>query len=363
MEKTAVRRLRCPICVSELEVRAFPGGEDGAIIRTGAVLCERCRVYYPLESDTPVLLRFRTSFHEDFVQRHTTSLAALEGYSLPDEEPRPGEMAVQETFTDEWDRLREDELSFMYTQDELVELNRRVWLPWLEEVEPERRPNTVLDVGCGAGNETVALRKLIEPAEIFGIDLNFAVMRRRQEYRDQPGMNFVVASLFDLPFEREAFELVYSQGVIHHTYSTVDAFRSIAKVVAPGGHLFVWVYGLEDHLAPGGASRFSKQANKAAEAVLRPLLTRAPGPLRDRMFDALTAVWHPRMRRNEAHGESWDHANTNHALRDWLHLVTPGGTASTRWPSGTRSRASRSARSSRRTPTRSYSAVRCGASA
>ena len=43
-------------------------------------------------------------------------------------EARTGEEAVQETFTDEWDLTRENELSFSYTQEQLEELNRNCWL-------------------------------------------------------------------------------------------------------------------------------------------------------------------------------------------------------------------------------------------
>jgi len=294
------------------------GGGREPTVATGVLLCERCRAYYPIEHETPVLLKFRTGYHDGFEDRYRSGLQELPGYRPPAGDPRPGEMAVQETFTDEWDLLREDELSFMYTHSELIELNSRVWLPWLAELEPDERPRRVLDVGCGAGNETNALNEIVGPDEIFGVDLNFSVMRRRAEYRGRPGMSFAVASLFDLPFEPGSFDLVYSQGVIHHTYSTEHAFRSIARFVAPGGSLFVWVYGLDDHLSPGGASKLSKRANRTAEGALRPLLSRAPRPVRDRMFELLTAAWHPRMRRNERHGERWTRANTNHALRDWL---------------------------------------------
>ena len=58
--------------------------------------------------------------------------------------------------------MHEDELSFMYTRDELVELNRRVWLPWLAELPEDERPQRVLDVGAGGGTETVALKDAVE---------------------------------------------------------------------------------------------------------------------------------------------------------------------------------------------------------
>jgi SAM-dependent methyltransferase len=44
----------------------------------------------------------------------------------------------------------------------------------------------------------------------------------------------------DLPPE---FDLVWSYGVLHHTGDTYGAFRNIARLVKPGGYLFMMLYG------------------------------------------------------------------------------------------------------------------------
>ena len=62
------------------------------------LLCARCRVWFPIESDTPVMLRFRTGLHDEFAERHRERLAGLAGYGPPKWAPRPGEQAIQETF-------------------------------------------------------------------------------------------------------------------------------------------------------------------------------------------------------------------------------------------------------------------------
>jgi SAM-dependent methyltransferase len=312
MQEGALERLRCPACLGELRLESFSEAGDGEGTEAGALLCDSCLLLYPIEAGTPVMLRFRTPFHDGFLREHADRVAAFQ-HSLPDEPPRPGEEHVQETFTDQWRLVDEDELSFAYTADELVELNRRVWLRWVDELPEDERPGSVLNVGCGVGMETVALQRVTGAEQVFGIDLNLALLGRRAEFRGRPGLHFVVASLFDLPFAEESFELVYSQGVLHHTYSTQDAFDSIAKRVAPEGRQFVWLYGKEDHLSRGGS-----KTRHAAETVLRPLITRAPQQWRDRIFAGLTAASHAHYRATQRHGEAWDRANTEHALRDWL---------------------------------------------
>ena len=42
--------------------------------------------------------------------------------------PKPGEKSVQETFTDEWgNRVQGDELSFLYSLEDLKALNKKRW--------------------------------------------------------------------------------------------------------------------------------------------------------------------------------------------------------------------------------------------
>jgi SAM-dependent methyltransferase len=323
MELTAHERLRCPTCLGELELERFRDveHEGRTYVETGALLCAACRLLYPIEAETPVMLRFRTAFHDWFERSHGDRLRELGDYSMPNATARPGELAIQETFTDEWNLTTEDELSFVFTQDELVELNRKVWLRSITELPEAERPRTLLDVGCGVGMETMALREATGADQTFAIDLNFAVLSRREDFRRRPDVHFVIASLFDLPFERESFDLVYSEGVLHHTYSTEEAFAAIAPRVRPGGRLFVWVYGLDDHLIPNGHRR---KIDDLIEKVLRPLISRAPRRLRNLIFKALVGLSHLRRRRGvafgekEGHGEQWSKRNTEHTLRDWL---------------------------------------------
>jgi hypothetical protein len=151
-----------------------------------------------------------------------------------------------------------------------------------------------------------------------GVDLNFALLRRGRICRDIPRFHLVIASLFWLPFRRAAFDLVYSQGVLHHTFSTKAAFEAISPFVAAQGYIFIWVYSLDSHLVPKGFKGFIFRVMWYAEQILRPLLSRAPAVVRTAFFFVLTTVLNPMFLWSARNKKKWKWQNTQHLLRDWL---------------------------------------------
>ncbi len=171
--------------------------------------------------------------------------------------------------------------------------------------------------------ETIVLRNVTGADRVIGLDLNFALLSLRPGLRRQPGVDFVIASLFDLPFAPASFDLVFSMGVLHHTYSTVEAFRSISTRVKRDGYLFIWVYALEDHLTPPPGGWWGTR-HPLTERTFRPLISRSPRPVRNFTIKLLTLLAHLLRVGSKSsigrtqHSDRWTRANTEHAIRDWL---------------------------------------------
>jgi ubiquinone/menaquinone biosynthesis C-methylase UbiE len=103
---------------------------------------------------------------------------------------------------------------------------------------PELVGRLVLDVGVGAGRYAVVAADA--GARVVGVDMTEAAEVAAQNLE---GRGFVAqADRFSLPLRPASFDVVYSIGVLHHTPSTKAAVEEIARFVAPGGILAVWVY-------------------------------------------------------------------------------------------------------------------------
>jgi SAM-dependent methyltransferase len=94
---------------------------------------------------------------------------------------------------------------------------------------------TLLDVGCSVGYVLAAAKELGLAAT--GLDVSqFAVDACRQR-----GFDAVVGSLTALPFPDAAFDVVMLKAVLEHVPDPMAGLREAARVVRPGGVLFVVV--------------------------------------------------------------------------------------------------------------------------
>jgi SAM-dependent methyltransferase len=107
----------------------------------------------------------------------------------------------------------------------------------------------VLDAGCGGGRYTVAWR-LLGAKRAVGIDVSSIGVqdaRRRVAEAGISGVEFEEGSVLELPFKNDSFDIVFSNGVLHHTVDWKAGIRELVRVMRPGG--MGWLYLIEN---PGG---------------------------------------------------------------------------------------------------------------
>jgi SAM-dependent methyltransferase len=99
---------------------------------------------------------------------------------------------------------------------------------------------TVLDAGCGMGRHARLVAEHVK--QVVAVDFSSAIEQARRNTAEMSNVDCVQADLLSLPLADEAFDFVYSLGVLHHLVETETALKGLVKKLKPGGRLRVYLY-------------------------------------------------------------------------------------------------------------------------
>ena len=107
---------------------------------------------------------------------------------------------------------------------------------------PNRRFRYALDAGCGSGVSSIALTDRAD--SVTGIDISLDSLEVARTLARDAGaaVGFRQASLRDIPFAEETFDLVYCYGVLSFTSDPLQCLGEIVRVIEGGGVLVLAVY-------------------------------------------------------------------------------------------------------------------------
>ena len=165
----------------------------------------------------------------------------------------------------------------------------------------------VLEVGGGMGTDLAQFAR--HRAVVTDVDLSAGHLELARENLELRGLTgeFALQDAEVLPFENDSFDLVYSNGVIHHTPNTRNVVREIRRVLKPGGRAIVMVYaenslhywrnlvwaiGIKEHKldthSMGDIMSFAVE--RSDNAAARPLVKVYTKPRLRALFDGFTDI-------------------------------------------------------------------------
>jgi arsenite methyltransferase len=99
----------------------------------------------------------------------------------------------------------------------------------------------VLDVGCGAGTDTLIAAQMVgRNGSVTGIDMTPAMVAKAERAAAEMGFGHVTitaGSAEQLPFVDASFDVVISNGVIDLIPDKDAVFAEMARVLRPGGRI------------------------------------------------------------------------------------------------------------------------------
>jgi SAM-dependent methyltransferase/uncharacterized protein YbaR (Trm112 family) len=214
LERDAAEMLRCPAChAPELAVTA-----------PGRAACPRCDTAYPGDAESGICRLIDPAADEE---------------SKADIQRWWGDL-FRQAYADHagLDRAELDRLL-----DALEELfHHRRMLPVIEMPVGALAGLSVLEIGAGAGGHSAFFMR--RGASVTAIDITperVAGTARKLALLDGEGRCYQ-ADAENLPFRDNSFDIVYSNGVLHHSTDTVRAVAEAYRVLKPGGLLVIMLY-------------------------------------------------------------------------------------------------------------------------
>jgi arsenite methyltransferase len=102
----------------------------------------------------------------------------------------------------------------------------------------------ILDAGCGCGYSALLLfGELLNQNHYLGVDISDSVEVAEERFREMKIKgDFLQADILDLPLNDNSVDIIFSEGVLHHTDSTSKAIKYLSNKLIKDGLFLFYVY-------------------------------------------------------------------------------------------------------------------------
>ena len=115
----------------------------------------------------------------------------------------------------------------------------KTYVYWREELHKKihmekLRGRTVLDVGCGTGEDAFYLSQIAKKVHAFDIE-------KSDMWKDfaSSKLSFSVANAYKIPFEDNSFNGVFLKDVLHHVSQPEKVLQEIKRVAKKGSYILI----------------------------------------------------------------------------------------------------------------------------
>lgn len=129
--------------------------------------------------------------------------------------------------------------------DRYAALEQEVCQRLLERCEYQRRePGHILDLGCGTGQASQALKRKFRKSQVIALDLSLAMLgqSRRRSGLLHP-LRLVCGNMDRMPLAEQSLDLVFSNLALHWSSSYSGLMEEIRRVLRPDGMLLFTALG------------------------------------------------------------------------------------------------------------------------
>ena len=119
---------------------------------------------------------------------------------------------------------------------------------------------SVLDVGCGTGEDVRDLSALVGPTgSVVGVDNSHAMVADAQRRGVPMNAAFLAASAYALPFADASFDACRAERVLQHLERPAEALSEMCRILQPRGSVFVIDHDWETLVITGGDAQIARR--------------------------------------------------------------------------------------------------------
>ncbi|MBI2617095.1 class I SAM-dependent methyltransferase [Candidatus Gottesmanbacteria bacterium] len=209
---------------------------------SGILIPKARKYYYPIINGIPrLLIGYRNLQFEKKYQKRIQTI--IKNLSFPS--TKEYETVNIETFSRHWSKLHSYQIEGLSVWgvkgEQIVKDLKRIFHIGSSNLKGK----WVLDAGCGNGVTSIAFLKT--EGQVVAMDITSGVdtcasFCKKKKMKGRERIHFIQGSVENPPFRKNVFDIIYSNGVLHHTSSTKKSFNKLTPLVRKSGKFYIWLY-------------------------------------------------------------------------------------------------------------------------